>query len=492
MILPQDRDRRITEELAGRVLLAESIESGIEPPAELEPGVLLEGLVHIIYGPSGSGKTWTLLWLMARAIERGETVVYFDSENGPRIIAERLRDLGVDTAKVDEHLYYFPFPHLTLERESVERYAELLDKVGPDLVAFDATVNFLGSCGLEENSNDDFVKWSVRYTRPARERNIAVVLLDHVPHDGSHARGASRKRDEADVVWAVKCPVPFDRDTTSTVVLRREKDREGWLPKSVAFNIGGTDAGGRLVCARTDRPIMEVEGADGLKPSERTTLDALREEFGSRGATYSEWLRASESRNVSKSTFKRARTTLVSRHHFVRLDGETYYPADGPNGGPDRGPNEKRIDTPNSPWVHEGPKRAHGPNEPLANGRGSIGSTTLEGGPNGPNAEPSANGGDKQPRDSTRQTSFSDERGSEQKSIREGKGVVVELQPGNPSSSLANPAARMATADMTFVEQDSRLSEEEVELFKQLRRVGLPSHIARPQVIARRNGNGAA
>lgn len=118
-------------------------------------------------------------------------MVYFDSENGTRIIVERLVDLGVAPALLD-NLFYYAFPSLTLEAEAAERFAEFLEEVQPDLVAFDATVNFLGQCGLEENSNDDFVKWCARYTRPARERDIAVLLLDHTPHDGSHARGASR------------------------------------------------------------------------------------------------------------------------------------------------------------------------------------------------------------------------------------------------------------------------------------------------------------
>jgi hypothetical protein len=174
--------------LGGRVFLGKSVEHGIEPPEELEPGILLDGLVHILHGPSGGGKTWVLLWLLKRAIERGKRVVYFDAENGPRIISERLQDLGVHPAVIDENLNYYPFPHLTLESKSVREYAALLDTLQPDLVAFDATVNFLGTCGLEESSNDDFVKWCVRYTRPARERNIAVVLLDHPGHEGTASR----------------------------------------------------------------------------------------------------------------------------------------------------------------------------------------------------------------------------------------------------------------------------------------------------------------
>lgn len=445
--------------LGGRVLLGNSIEHGIEPPEELEPGILLDGLVHILHGPSGSGKTWVLLWLLKRAIERGRRVVYFDAENGPRIISERLQDLGVDPDQVDENLYYFPFPHLTLESATVKGYAALLDTVQPDLVAFDATVNFLGACGLEESSNDDYVSWCVRYTRPARERNIAVVLLDHPGHDGAHARGASRKKDETDVMWAVKCPVPFDRETTSTVTLRREKDREGWLPKSIAFNIGGTDDGGHIILARTDHAVVDAQGDDGLRQTERITLEALREEFGAAGASYSDWQRASERREISKSSFKRARSTLVERLGFVRLDGETYYPVENPPPPEDGGPTKKRIDKPDTQRVHEGPDRVHGPCEPLTNGRGSIGSTTLKGGPNGPNVGP--NGLGSRFSEDKRHVGGSPE--SAQKAAREGEGDGA-LHPDNPSL-LAETASEQGDSENDACRDDS-LVKSEAEVFE--------------------------
>jgi hypothetical protein len=488
MIHPND-DHRIPEPLAGRVDLRKAILDGIEPPDELVEAILLAGRTHMLYGPSESGKTWILLRLMAQALQRGKTIVYFDSENGTRIVAERLVDLGVNPALL-VNLHYYPFPSLPMDREAARRYAEFLDYVKPDLVAFDATVNFLGQCGLEENSNDDFVKWCTRYTRPARERDIAVVLLDHTPHEGGHARGASRKRDEVDVMWAVKCPVPFDRETTSTVTLRREKDREGWLPKSVAFNIGGTNDDGHIVCKRTDRPVIEVEGDDGLTPSQRTVVDALREEFGTKGARDSEWKGAAIKRGVSERTFYRAKSTAIARKLVLELD-KLYFPADSPDGSND-GSREKRVNKRDSQVLPSLPNNCHDDNGSSENPTATT-ATTLKGGSSGSSADSCGEtragiaGGNKRHSQVTPN--------SAQKTAREGKGRVVELRPDNLSLSpasdatAAQPAPETAQPENDALSNGGRLSAEEVEHFKELLRVGLPAHIARPQVIAARQAN---
>ena len=190
--------------LQGRVPLAPGIEEGIDPPEELEPSVLLTGKVHHIFAGAGEGKTMFSLGLVRNAIERDEAVAFFDTENGQRIVAERLGKMGVDTSKVDEYLYYIPSPTMPLTAEGAAVYEQMLDEVRPSLVIFDSWINFLAGSGCDENSNTDVARWCVTYTHPARNRGIAVVLLDHVPHDGKHARGATRKKDEVDVQWKLK------------------------------------------------------------------------------------------------------------------------------------------------------------------------------------------------------------------------------------------------------------------------------------------------
>jgi len=478
--------------LTERVDLREAIEHGVEAPPELEPGIVLAGLTHMIYGPSSSGKTWILLYLIVRLLEADRRVVYFDSENGKRIIAERLSDLGVDPAKL-ENLYYFPFPSLHADEKGRERYVDLLGEVEPDLVAFDATVNFLASCGLEENSNDDFVKWSTHYTRPARERNIAVLLLDHTPHEGGHARGASRKRDEVDVMWAAKCPVPFDRETTETVILRREKDREGWLPKSVVFNIGGTDEDGHIVCARTERSVVEIEDDRGLMASAHRMLDALREEFGARGARHGQWFSAAKRRGVAKTTFNRTLKTLLSRD-LVRVVDGTYFPVPPPDGGGDSGTSENGPRKAKTGWSHVVPKRSHGTSGTGADGDGPTGPTPLEGGTSGTSAETNpVSTSDGIVSDDKRHSQVEPE--SERKNGREGKVSAGEDHSDSPAPSLAVVEGGASPGrTMSVVAPDVRLTDDEVSRIKELRRQGMSPTIAREEVLRRRRqrGGGAA
>jgi hypothetical protein len=338
--------------LGTRTLLAEGMVKGIEPPEELERGVILRGRVHWVYAPAGLGKTWLWLWLVKRCIERGERVLVFDAENGPRIAAERLEALGVPTERIDELLHYHAFPHLSTEREVAEEYLALLDEIRPALIVFDSLVNFLGSAGLEENSNDDLIRWATVYTRPAREREIACLVLDHTPHDGDHARGASRKRDEADVMFALRCPVPFDRDCVGAITLRRDKDREAWLPERVRFSVGGTEDG--FIFRRSDGTIEEPDPESGLTGTQRRTLDALRDDFGERGATASEWKRAAKSRGVSEPSFWRAKRTITlpKKEGLVIVGSDSRFRAVLPPESEKHDGGESLIDKPDSGNYH--------------------------------------------------------------------------------------------------------------------------------------------
>jgi hypothetical protein len=303
--------------IEGYVPLAKSIQEGVEPPEELERDILLVGRVHWIYAPAASGKTWLWLWMVKRCIERGERVLVFDSENGERIVAERLGALGVDVNQIDELLLYYPFPYLTTEKEVVADYEALLDDFQPSLVVFDALVSFLGSAGLDESSNPDLVAWAACYTAPARKRDMAVVVFDHVPHEGDHARGASRKRDEADVMWALKNPIPFDRDTVGRITLRRDKDREAWLPGRLGFSVGGSEAEGGFIFRRSAGAIEEPNPEDGLTDTERRVLDTLRDDFGVQGAKANEWMKAAKKRKVSEAGFWRSKRTITARELVI-------------------------------------------------------------------------------------------------------------------------------------------------------------------------------
>jgi hypothetical protein len=295
-----------------RVLLGRDIERGVEPPEELEPGVLLKGRVHQIFAGPGAGKTWLALWVAAQSIERGERVLFLDMENGRRIVAERLGALGVNTTNMDELLWYIPSPNLSLTSPLSAAYVELLDMVRPDLIVFDSWINFLASAQLDENVAGDIASWAITYAHPARDRGITVVLLDHVPHTANHARGSTRKKDEVDVQFRLSRRRPFDRGQLGEIVLHREKDREGWLPASVCFTVGSSGDG--FVFRRSDADAGEPSGGDELTGAKGRAFEALCS-FGEHGAGFNEWHRAA---GVAKATLSTTARIFMDKgliHH---------------------------------------------------------------------------------------------------------------------------------------------------------------------------------
>ena len=305
---PEERDD-------GRILLASAIRDGVEPPAVLVPDVLLEGKAHAIYSGPGIGKTFLMLWLILQVLARGAPVILYDLENGLRTVAERLRAMGANPDRIDDLLHFYPHTSLPATEEGRAIFEAKIDRIKPALVCFDSWIGFLASNGLDENSANDVATFASYFIHPARKRDIATLMLDHVPHEGSHARGSTRKKDEVDVMWALSRLRAFDREQVGSVALTRKKDREGWLPQAVTFSVGGDGRGG-VVFARS-AGTFEAAGDDGLTPSERKSLEALKT-FGERGATATEWEKAAEKLEVSRRSFYNARGTLLQKNAVLQ------------------------------------------------------------------------------------------------------------------------------------------------------------------------------
>ena len=315
-LIDEEPEWRPPEELDdGRVLLADAIRDGVDPPAVLVPDVLLEGKAHAIYSGAGIGKTFLMLWLILRVLARGAPVILYDLENGLRTVAERLRAMGADPDRIDDLLHFYPHATLPATEEGRAMFEAKLDRIKPALVCFDSWIGFLAGNGLDENSANDVATFASYFIHPARKRDIATLLLDHVPHEGSHARGSTRKKDEVDVMWSLARIRPFDREQVGSVALTRKKDREGWLPQAVTFSVGGDGRGG-IMFSRSEG-TFEAPGDDGLTPSERKSLEALTT-FGETGATATEWEKAAEKLGVSRRSFYNARGTLLQKNAVLQ------------------------------------------------------------------------------------------------------------------------------------------------------------------------------
>jgi hypothetical protein len=291
------------------------IEAGVDPPEELLEHILLRGKAHNIYAPGGVGKTWVLVWLAKELLDRGRKVAIFDLENGLRTYAERLAEIGADLDRLNTHLAYGAFPSLT-----PEGYARFLEEWRPDIVMFDSWIGFLAADGRDENVSNDISAWADGYSKPALRRGVAVLTLDHVPHDHERERGSSRKRDEMDVVWKLVKAGDFDRYQTTALSMSRQKDREGWLPERLTFEIGGDPETGEFVMRRDDSLAHQIN-VTALTGDERKVLSVL--EGVGRGMRAAEWQKASLEEGITKPTFYRIKARLMEAGRVER-DGETF------------------------------------------------------------------------------------------------------------------------------------------------------------------------
>lgn len=262
----------------GRVLLGQLLRGGIEPSPQLVEGLIYAALMHSIAGEPGSGKTLLALWLAIQVMRGGGRVLYLDAENGPRLVAERLRDLGADEDTLDASFFYYP-ADITLEAESLSRLAATVAEVRPVLAVFDSFADFIAAAGLEENSNTDCTRWVSKVCQPLKEAGVAVLILDHVPKGAKGPRGAGAKVAKMDAQWNLETTLEFDRERTGEITLKNSKDRECWLPKIVRFSVGGG------VFARS-AGTLEDRGDDGLTDKQRQALEYL-EGRGAEGASWS-------------------------------------------------------------------------------------------------------------------------------------------------------------------------------------------------------------
>src|SRR5215203_7305106 len=315
-------DGRSYGPLGERILLGKLITEGIEPPTHLEPDVLIDGAVHWFHGTADTGKTWLAAYLAKHRIEDGENVLIWDKENGPEIYGERLEALGCDPETIDRHLFYHGEPNLRLGDDVLEAYTMRLEEVDPVLVIYDSARGFLTTAGLEENSNDDLDKWYEGILKPVRNRKCAATVLDHDPKDGNTARGAGRKKDLCDVMWAVKCPYPFDKSKVGMMRLVLEKGRRGGLPPSVTYSIGGGENG--FIFERSSGTIEFEDEETGTTPSAQKAFGALVS-FGQDGATWKQWWDASMIE--SKATFNKARNELLEAGRVARRE-QRYFVTD--------------------------------------------------------------------------------------------------------------------------------------------------------------------
>jgi AAA domain len=203
-------------------------------------GLLFRGLVHEFTGGSEAGKTMLLLSIAVDQARAGSHVVWVDFEMGPRLMKRRLRDgLGLTASEVHElvndpttrRLHYVRPDAPALDAQIADLIAAAPDV---SVVVVDAMTGALELHGLGSNSDIDIDRIHRLLTTPFKDRNAAVVVIDHPGKDPEKGtKGSIRKEQAVDVRYLVKTVKAYAKGAGGSSRLIVTKDRTAELDRGL-------------------------------------------------------------------------------------------------------------------------------------------------------------------------------------------------------------------------------------------------------------------
>ncbi len=299
----------------------------LPPMSWLADGILPLGGLAAIYGPPGSGKSFLSLdlalslaagapWLGRQAVDGGTLYVAGEGLAGlsQRVVAWKMsrglhgRPLGVGfvTDGID-----------LLRPGDVARViaAAQSDAVRQPVrtIVFDTLARSMVG---DENETKDMSR-VVAAADSIRAATGALVLFDHhTRKDSDQERGSTVLRGAVDTLLLAE-----EGDDGRQLVCQKQKDAEPFPPIPFRLVAGH----GSCVVASTggDSPAGSTEPGDvpsQLTPARLKALRTLADAFTAKGATTTEWIRASA---LPERTYYHVRTWLV-REGYVAEKGQRY------------------------------------------------------------------------------------------------------------------------------------------------------------------------
>lgn len=267
-----------SDRYAARVLdVAALLAAPDEPIPWRCEGIAADGYLTVLAGRGGEGKSWMALAL-ACGVARGRpaagirceqgVALIFDAENGPKLIARRLRaaQVSADLAVQPVDAGGLRFSH------DLDWMREVIEREGASLVVFDS-LRVL-STGAKESDADEMEPIITRLKQLARDTGAAVVLI---PHRGKSElndyRGSSVILDQTDMLFTLG-RVPGDPDGRHRRKLTTIKCRIDEEPEPRWVRIEADRARGLVTVDEADPYESEGGGRprDGLR---QQVLDQL-------------------------------------------------------------------------------------------------------------------------------------------------------------------------------------------------------------------------
>ncbi len=195
---------------------------------ELAIGLFYSGKVNGVHAESEAGKSWLSTNTAVQEIKRRRRVVYVDFEDDAASILRRVKLLG---ATKEEVLAYFTYRNPTGPLTDVEmRDFNSLVNMRGSLVVFDGMTEAMAAEGLNGQIAEDVAAWHAKYTKPFAASQWAVLVLDHVPHEGKRALGSQHKKSAlTGVSYLLESVAPIGKGLVGRSRLKVEKDRGAWI-----------------------------------------------------------------------------------------------------------------------------------------------------------------------------------------------------------------------------------------------------------------------
>ncbi len=205
-----------------------------------------------------------MLYVARELVRVGHIVVYLDWEMGEADLYERLSDMGAGLQTDLSRLVYINHVELPpLDTPDGGRELGIwLDEIGAEfLERHIVVIDTIGrAVSGEENSSDTVQAFSRYAGQELRRRGVTRVRLDHAGHEGEHARGASGKGDDVDIVWRLA-------STDDGLTPKVNRRRISWVSEQVVFR-------------RIDDGPLRYESATALWPDGTKELARILDALG--------------------------------------------------------------------------------------------------------------------------------------------------------------------------------------------------------------------